>query len=80
MTAPIFAIDKVALELKQQLSHYKIQVLTGQCKIVADNVVTDVSPFTSEKDCRKLLNGMIKLAKAAETKRNQTMFFGDTTA
>jgi len=74
-TDPVFALDKVAVELKPQLDHYKIKVQTGRCVVIFNDTAIDVGPFASEKDCRKLLNGMIKKAKDAEFKRNQTKLF-----
>lgn len=57
-----YALDRAAQELKDKMAGLKIEVPYGQRKIIYQNTVIPVDPFTTHRECMKILRKLIKTA------------------
>lgn len=65
MNEPVrgYALDRAAAELRDKLAGTGIEIPYGQRMIMYDNTVIPVDPFTTHKECMKILRKLIKTAR-----------------
>lgn len=66
-----YALDRAAQELKDKMAGLKIEVPYGQRQIIYQNTVIPVDPFTTHRECMKILRKLIKTASQVRFEETQ---------